>query len=272
MMKKDIALVYMVAGLSSRFGGKIKQFAKVGKNNETLIECSLNQAIPAGFTKIVFIVGDKTEEGFKKLFGNNFQGIPVFYALQKYNSDLRDKPWGTADALCSAKNLLDCMFIVCNGDDIYGKNAFKQLVEHLKNNKEEAAIGYKLIDALPENGGANRGIFQIKNNLVRRIKETFNIVKGDLTATGTKDDDLCSMNIFALHPEVVDMLCSRLESFKLENRGDRKIECYLPTELSDLIEQGKIKMKIYPATEKWIGITNPEDEQTAREMLKSIYR
>ena len=52
----EIALVYMVAGLSSRFGGEIKQFAKVGPNNETLIEYSLNQALPAGFTKIVFIV------------------------------------------------------------------------------------------------------------------------------------------------------------------------------------------------------------------------
>jgi CTP:molybdopterin cytidylyltransferase MocA len=48
---KEIALVYMVAGISSRFQGRIKQFAKVGRNQETLIECSLQQAIPAGFSK-----------------------------------------------------------------------------------------------------------------------------------------------------------------------------------------------------------------------------
>ena len=64
-MEKDIAIVYMVAGISSRFGGKIKQFAKVGLNNETLIECSLNQAIKSGATKIIFIVGNKTEKPFK---------------------------------------------------------------------------------------------------------------------------------------------------------------------------------------------------------------
>ena len=33
-----VAIVYMVAGMSSRFGGRPKQLAKVGPNNETLIE------------------------------------------------------------------------------------------------------------------------------------------------------------------------------------------------------------------------------------------
>ena len=118
---KDIALVYMVAGMSSRFGGKIKQFAKVGPEGETLIEYSLNQAIPAGFTKIVFIVGNKTEKPFKEMFGDSYKGIPIKYASQNFDSASRDKPWGTTDALCSAKELLDCPFIICNGDDLYGK-------------------------------------------------------------------------------------------------------------------------------------------------------
>ena len=51
---EEIAIVYMVAGMSSRFG-KVKQFAKVGINGETLIEYSLNQALKAGFTKIIFM-------------------------------------------------------------------------------------------------------------------------------------------------------------------------------------------------------------------------
>ena len=53
-LKKTISIVYMVAGISSRFGGKVKQFAQVGKNNETLIELSLNQALEAGFNKIKY--------------------------------------------------------------------------------------------------------------------------------------------------------------------------------------------------------------------------
>ena len=99
-MEKEMALVYIVAGISSRFRGKIKQFAKVGRNGETLIECSLKQAIPAGFSKIIFVVGNKTEKVFKEKFGENYEGIPVYYAFQFYDESLRDKPWGTTDALC----------------------------------------------------------------------------------------------------------------------------------------------------------------------------
>src|SRR3989344_9452907 len=98
----ELALVYMVAGLSKRFGGKPKGLAKVGPNGETLLEYSLNQALPAGFTKIIFIVGEKTERLFKEKFGNSYKGVPIEYAMQEYDSAKRDKPWGTADALCSA--------------------------------------------------------------------------------------------------------------------------------------------------------------------------
>mgnify|MGYP001614605345 FL=1 len=129
----DIALVYMVAGLSSRFGGKIKQFAKVGPKGETIIEYSLNQALPEGFTKIIFIVGNKTEKPFRDMFGESYKGIPIFYSQQKFNEEEREKPWGTADALCSAKDVINCPFVVCNGDDIYGAETFRILVNHLKN-------------------------------------------------------------------------------------------------------------------------------------------
>ena len=52
----------MVAGMSSRFGGKIKQLAEIGPNNETLIEVSVNQAIKnKKLSKIFFITNPKTE-------------------------------------------------------------------------------------------------------------------------------------------------------------------------------------------------------------------
>ena len=66
-----VSLVYMVAGLSSRFGGKIKQFAEVGPNGETFIEYSINQALKNPFSKIIFIVGKMTEQLFKEKFGDN---------------------------------------------------------------------------------------------------------------------------------------------------------------------------------------------------------
>lgn len=266
---KKIALVYMVAGLSARFSGRIKQFAKVGKNGETLIEYSLNQALKSSFSKIIFIVGNSTEKPFKEKFGNSFRGVPVFYALQTFFPAERDKPWGTVDALCSAKNLIDCPFVVCNGDDIYGENSFSSLFNHLNNSNEEATMGYEILNVLPAQGKTNRGIFQIEKNYVTNIKEVFNIEKNNLSASDIKENDLCSMNIFALNPNVAKLLSQKLKKFKEAYKNDRKAECLLPNELAAIIKQHKIKMKIYPSTDQWIGITNPEDELLVRKFIES---
>jgi len=269
-MEKEIAIVYIVAGISKRFGGEIKQFAKVGSSNETLIECSLNQAIKAGFTKIIFVVGNKTEEPFKKMFGSDYGGIPVFYASQKFDEKERERPWGTGDALVCAKELIDCPFIICNGDDLYGENTFKVLVNHIKENYENedsATIGYNLIDVLSEKGNVNRAIFKTNAGYVTDIEETYSINAENMEEKGLKEDSPCSQNIFALHAAVIRELAIKNERFKEKNKDDRKAEFLLSNELSDLIKAGKLKMKIYPAVDKWIGITNPGDEEIVREFI-----
>ena len=85
-MTQEIAVVYIVAGISSRFGGRVKQLVKV-TDEHTLIEYSINQALKAGFTKIIFIVGEKTEQRFKEMFGNKYKGIPVQYVFQAYDKE-----------------------------------------------------------------------------------------------------------------------------------------------------------------------------------------
>ena len=269
--KKDIALVYMVAGLSKRFGGKLKWLAKVGPNGETLIEYSLNQALPAGFTKIIFVVGEKTEKPFKEKFGESYKGIPIYYTKQEFDTKARDRPWGTVDALCSAKQFIDCPFVVCNGDDIYGENTFRILVNHLKKEKTNATVGYKLRAVLFEEGSVNRGIIELdsKSN-VKSITEVFNITKMNLESKGLSLDTLCSMNLFGLHPNTLDLLHKVLIKFKKKYEEDRTIECLLPNELSKLIKEGKIIMHAYSTNDKWFGITNPEDEEKVREQLKEI--
>ncbi len=266
----DIAIVYMVAGMSNRFGGNVKQFAQVGNNNETLIEYSLNQAIKAGFSKIVFIVGKKTEQGFKEMFGESYKGIPIEYAFQNFDELTRDRPWGTLDALCCAEKFLDCPFVVCNGDDIYGVDAFKNLANYFKEKNQCATIGYNVGEVLSENGSVNRGIFETddEENL-KSIIETFSITKENLEEKGLKQNSHCSMNIFVLNPELLVSLKKSLLEFKEKNKEDRKIECLLPEELTKLISQENLKIKVIPTSEKCIGVTNPEDEFWVREILST---
>jgi dTDP-glucose pyrophosphorylase len=268
---KEVALVYIVAGISSRFGGKIKQFAQIGKNGESLIELSLKQALHSSFSKIIFVVGNLTEKPFKDKFGSSFQGIPIYYANQFYDPNLRDRPWGTGDALCAAKEFLSCPFVICNGDDIYGDNTFAALFNHLQNSDQEATIGYPILDVLPKEGTVNRGIFEAKDNYVTKITETFSISQENLASKGLSSKDLCSQNVFAFHPQVLDLLNNNLTKFKLQNSGDRKIEFLLPNEISNFIQQEKIKVKLYPSSDIWLGITNPGDESIVKEEFERIY-
>jgi dTDP-glucose pyrophosphorylase len=263
-----LALVYMVAGMSSRFGGKIKQLAKVTER-ETLIEYSLNQALPAGFSEIIFIVGDKTEQPFRKKFGDNYNGIPVKYCLQSFDAEKRDKPWGTADALCATKKVLDCPFVVCNGDDLYGEKAFQILASHLKTENSCASVGYILKNVLPEKETANRGIFSVnKEEYMTEIREELGISFANIREKGIKETDLCSMNIFAFQSQVPEKLNKILQDFKKANETSRTAECLLPAVLNVFIKEGKLKIKVYVTKDKWLGITYPGDESIIQKQLK----
>lgn len=265
--KKEIALVFLVAGLSSRYNGKIKALAKI-KRNKTLIEYSLDQALKSKISRIILVVGDKTEQAFRKKFKKEYKGIPVFYALQKFTKKKRDRPWGTADALCSAKRHLNCPFVICNGDDIYGENTFKMLAEHLCNSKEEATVGYKLVSVLPKNSTVNRGIIKKKGLYVQQIKDYYSINLENLSKNRLKKKNLCSMNIFALHPSTVKLLSKNVKKFKKQNKKDRKIECRLPHELSNLIKKNKLKIRLYHSVDTWLGVTNPGDEKIIQKYIK----
>ena len=83
-------------------------------------------------------------------------------------------------------------------------------------------------------------------------------------------DELCSQNIFALHPQTVDGLDKILCQFRKDREGDRKAECYLPTELSGMIREDKITMRLYSTPDKWLGVTNPEDEATVKDQIRKL--
>ncbi|MCK4553027.1 NTP transferase domain-containing protein [Candidatus Pacearchaeota archaeon] len=267
----NLTIVYMVAGLSSRFGGKIKQFAKVGPEGETLIEYSVNQAIKVGFNKIVFIIGEHTKRPFKEKFGESYKGIPIEYVLQEYNKEKRDKPWGTCDAVCSAIEKINESFVVCTGDDIYGEKTFEILANHLNTNDDNATATKNLIEMLPEKGSVNRGIFEVdENNYVVNGTEELGISKKNFIEKGFDKNSPVSISIFALQPKTLQLLKEKVEIFKEQNKEDKKIECFMNTELINLIKENKIKMKLYYTPEKWLGVTNPDDEEIVRVKLKQL--
>ena len=259
----------MVAGLSSRFGGKIKALTKIGPNQETLIELSLNRAINAGFNKIIFIVGPSTQEAFKEYFGTRYKGIPIEYALQSFNKELREKPWGTTDAICSASHLIDEPCLVCTGDDLYSEETFNTLFNHAKSENTNATVGYPLIDHLPEEGLVNRGIFHIEDDFVISSDEIKEVSRENHQEKGLSHDTPANIGIFLIQKETLNKINQILNEFKETHKDNKIIECYLNVELGNLVKNQLAKIKYYKGKGQLLGLTNPEDEQIVREALKA---
>ena len=195
-------LLIMAAGIGSRFGTGIKQLEPVDDNNHIIMDYSVHDAIEAGFNHIVFIIRKDIEKEFKEVIGNRIENIckahevTVDYAFQNINDipeslpEGRTKPWGTGQAVLSAKRVIDSPFIVINADDYYGKDGFSAVHEYLINGGKSCMAGFVLKNTLSDNGGVTRGICKMdaENNLTEVI-ETKNIVK---TSKGAEESDIPS--------------------------------------------------------------------------------
>ena len=127
-------LLVLAAGMGSRYGG-LKQMDGVGPNGEIIMDYSINDAIRAGFGKVVFVIRHSFEQEFKSKinaehFGNR---IAVEYVFQELDylpegftvPEGREKPWGTNHAILMAKDVIHEPFAIINADDFYGRDAFQ---------------------------------------------------------------------------------------------------------------------------------------------------
>ncbi|MDR1764585.1 MAG: nucleotidyltransferase [Lachnospiraceae bacterium] len=133
-------VVIMAAGIGSRFGGGVKQLEPVGPGGEIIMDYSIHDALLAGFDDIVFIIRKDIEKDFREVIGGRIsKKAPVSYAFQELG-DLpspfllpagRTKPWGTGQAVLSARGLLQNPFLVINADDYYGKEGFFRMHDYM---------------------------------------------------------------------------------------------------------------------------------------------
>jgi len=257
----------MVAGMSSRYGGKLKQLAKVGKNGETLIEVSVNQALTSPFTKVIFITNELTEDNFKLVFGDTYKGLPVEYIRQEWDKSTRDRPWGTTGAVCSLVGKVDQPFILVNSDDLYGEETFRTGFSLLSETKNNIIGGCLLEKTMPKERETlvNRGVIRVHNETqkVLGIKEMLKISREKNPELLNKP---ASVNFLGLLPKTVGFLETILRDFQKEHATDRKIECLLPDNLDFLIKYNFITMDYFEIKNKIYGITYPGDE----ELIKSL--
>lgn len=288
---KDTTLVIMAAGIGSRFGTGIKQLTPVGPNGEIIIDYSINDALEAGFNKIVFIIRKDIEEEFKNVIGNRIsKRCKVDYVFQEKENlpkgysvpEGRTKPWGTGQAILSCKGIVKEPFAVINADDYYGKEAFVKIYEFLINHYTDkynyCMAGFILKNTLSENGGVTRGICKIDaKNILIEINETSNIIKtNNGAAIKTEDNPIdensyVSMNMWGLTPEFIDILDKEFVDF-LDNLSENslKSEFLLPVIIDKLIKNNEAKVNLLETKDKWFGVTYSEDKDFVIKSFKEL--
>ena len=283
------ALLIMAAGIGSRFGTGIKQLEPVDDSNHIIMDYSIHDAIEAGFNHIVFIIRKDIEEEFKEVIGNRIAKIcekydvTVDYAFQDINDipgtlpEGRTKPWGTGQAVLAAKNILDTPFIVINADDYYGKEGFKAVHEYLVNGGKSCMAGFVLKNTLSDNGGVTRGICKMdtENNLTE-VVETGNIIKTENGAEADgviiDTDSLVSMNMWGFTSDFLEVLEEGFKEFfeKEVVKNPLKAQYLIPTFIGELLEQGKISVKVLRSNDTWYGMTYKEDVVFVKESFNKM--
>ena len=297
MSEKPI-LVVMAAGMGSRYGG-LKQIDPVGPSGEAILDYSLYDARRAGFETVVFIIKHEIEDAFKEAVGARAlrAGLEVRYAYQQLEllpegfsvPEGRQKPWGTAHAVLSAREAIgNAPFAVINADDYYGPAGFRLVYEYLSqpHDTDKAAwamVGFLLGNTVSENGSVSRGVCvtDAAGDLVsvteRTRIETYEGVihyteDDGASWTDLPADAIVSMNLWGFTNAFLQEAQGGFAAFLQQNLPVNPLKCeyYLPSVVTAALEEGKASVHVLTSTDKWYGITYREDKPALVEALRRM--
>lgn len=285
-MKKPV-LVVMAAGMGSRYGG-LKQIDPVGNHGQLIIDYSIYDAKRAGFDTVVFVIKHEIEETFREAIGDRLSKIIyVKYAYQQLDDlpegyevpDGRVKPWGTCHAVLAARKIVDGPFAVVNADDYYGPEGFREIYQYLESHPDSdgcyefAMVGYLLGNTVTEYGHVARGICEEdENNYLLKVTERTHIEKMGADARFTEDEGktwtevpgstIVSMNLWGFTESFLKEAEARFPKFLDEalKTNPLKAEYFLPSVVTQLLEEGKARVKVLRSADKWYGVTYKEDK------------
>lgn len=277
----------MAAGNGSRYGA-LKQFDKLGPENEYLFEFAIFDAIQNNFDHIVVVT---KKQFIDDIFYYLQDRIPKHVKLDVINQSLedlpkgfksidgREKPWGTAHAVWAARNYIDKSFVVLNADDYYGKEPFKIAAKFISSNifdNQFGLISYALVDTLSDYGSVSRGICEVEHHQLIHIKELTKIQKqkngivdleSNIVLTGNEP---ASMNFWICKQSVFQAIEEQFIQFLSDEEKIKNSELYIPMVIQRMIDEKKIQVKIFSTISKWFGITYVSDKKQAINTLAQM--
>jgi len=293
-MAKKPVLVVMAAGMGSRYGG-LKQIDPVGSQGEAILDYSVYDAHQAGFETVVIIIKEAIKKDFMETVGARLQKAPVEirYAYQELDKlpegyavpEGRTKPFGTAHAvLCATEAIDGAPFAVINADDYYGKTAFQLIYNQLSTTEDpnsHCMVGYEVGKTVTENGTVARGVCVTNDQgMLTEVTERTSIEQyeggirffEDGVYTELAPDTIVSMNMWGFQPSFLDEVKVRFIPFldKAMKENPLKGEYFLPSPISQLIQEGKATVKVMSTADRWYGVTYAADKPVVMAALKSM--
>ncbi len=281
-----MTLLLMAAGKGSRYG-KLKQFDGLGPNEEFLMEFSIYDALEVGFDHIVVITQKSNVDFLREHLESRLPSDIKIDVLAQELNDLpmgitagegREKPWGTAHAVWTARAVIEQPFVVINADDYYGKKAYEKAAAFIDNNQNGTygLVAYTLSDTLSDFGSVSRGVCEQDGKKLTSVVERIKIEKQQDqivdTDSGIKfsGDELVSMNFWVCHPSIFSVIEEELRTFIEAGENLEKGEVYLPFVIQDMLQSGTTQVEVIPSESHWFGVTYADDKETAVNYLSKM--
>lgn len=287
------SLILLAAGMGSRYGG-LKQMDSFGPTGETIMDYSVYDAIRAGFNKIVFVIRGSFEDQFREFFDGKFdESVEVHYVCQELDDlpngfslpEGREKPWGTAHAVWSCRDVISEPFAVINADDFYGKGSFQQMHDYLSNipagdTRSYCTVSYYLKNTLSDHGTVNRGVCEVNEDgklisvterkNIKRLTDGTIVYNADSDPGKLDEDTLVSMNMWGFVPNFMPETTRMFSDFLKDHITTPKSEFYIPEAIQILMDEGKASVDVMASEDNWFGVTYKEDKPFVQDAMTRL--
>jgi hypothetical protein len=263
------ALVVLAAGVGTRYGGG-KQVDRLGPSGERLFEYSVFDARRAGFARVVFVIRDALRAEFELLSASLPRDLDVRLVEQHIGGSGRTKPWGTTQAVLTARAEAGPVCAVVNADDFYGREAHALASRACARAREtgvHALIGQRLDATLSDHGGVSRAIPRVERGRLCDLDEVRDVRRtaDGITGRGRDEvrrlspDEIASMNHWVFATPMMDELARVFDEFRRHADPAGEAECALPEAVGAIVRSGRAEVDVLQAPGPWLGLTHRDD-------------